>query len=54
MAAVNAAKTHCDNGHQFTEANTYVHTDRCGHTRRMCRACNRFHSAEYHHNRRKT
>jgi hypothetical protein len=34
-SAVNAAKTHCDSGHEFTEANTRV--DRTGW--RACRAC---------------
>ena len=33
----NGAKTHCINGHEFTEANTYVGP---GDTRRSCRACN--------------
>lgn len=35
-AAINAAKTHCVHGHEFTEANTYIH----GLTRH-CRACRR-------------
>jgi hypothetical protein len=34
-AAVNAAKTHCDNGHEFTPENTYIRTDGC----RTCRKC---------------
>lgn len=33
----NAAKTHCDQGHEFTEANTYVAPSR-PHVR-ACRAC---------------
>ena len=33
-------KTHCVNGHEFTEANTYVRTSR-GWTERMCRTCRR-------------
>jgi hypothetical protein len=37
LAAANAAKTHCDKGHEFTEENTYV--DRRGG--RYCRACGR-------------
>jgi HNH endonuclease len=37
FAAKNAAKTHCDNDHEFTEANTYV--DKRGS--RNCRACRR-------------
>lgn len=34
--AVNAAKTHCVNGHEFTPENTYV-----WHGGRHCRACRR-------------
>lgn len=34
-AAVNATKTHCKRGHEFTAANTYVHGGS-----RFCRACN--------------
>lgn len=33
-----ASKTHCKNGHEFTERNTYVRTSR-GWTERMCRRC---------------
>lgn len=35
--AVNAAKTRCDKGHEFTEANTYVDKRGC----RACRSCGR-------------
>lgn len=38
VTVVNAAKTHCDSGHEFTEANTYYRPDRTG---RQCRACRR-------------
>lgn len=31
-----ASRTHCVNGHEFTEANTYLRPDRSG---RSCRAC---------------
>ena len=37
LAAVNAAKTHCRNGHEFTDANTY----RAPGGQRMCRECMR-------------
>lgn len=37
FVATNAAKTHCANGHAFTEENTYV--SRTG--RRACRECHR-------------
>jgi len=33
---VNADKTHCDYGHEFTPENTYYRHDRTG---RICRAC---------------
>lgn len=37
LAARNAAKTHCDNGHEFTDENTYINPE--GH--RTCRECRR-------------
>jgi hypothetical protein len=42
FAAVNAAKTHCDNGHKFTAENTYIN-----HGKRHCRPCNRARVARY-------
>jgi hypothetical protein len=36
QSAIHAGKTHCDNGHPFDQANTYVWDGR-----RFCRACNR-------------
>lgn len=44
--AVNAVKTHCDHGHQFTPENTYEYT-RNGRTRRSCRACRRENQRRY-------
>lgn len=41
-SAVNARKTACDRGHEFTDENTYVHRGR-----RVCRTCNRRRAAEY-------
>lgn len=38
VAAVNARKTHCVRGHEFTPENTKVRRDGRG---RQCRACNR-------------
>jgi len=39
LAAENASKTVCKNGHPFTEANTYRYTRRDGRGRRYCRKC---------------
>lgn len=36
FAGVNASKTHCDRGHEFTTENTYERPDRTG---RACREC---------------
>ncbi|MFI5649963.1 HNH endonuclease signature motif containing protein [Streptomyces anulatus] len=47
--SVNARKTHCTNGHEFTAANTRI--DR-GH--RVCRACDRESSLRYKARRRAT
>jgi len=35
----NAAKTHCDHGHEFSEKNTRLHTRPDGSTVRMCWRC---------------
>ena len=40
----NSAKTHCDQGHEFTKANTYT---RPGSARRECRTCRNTASREY-------
>jgi hypothetical protein len=47
VAAKFAARTHCDNGHEFNENNTtYYRTgDRVG--RRRCKVCNRATTARY-------
>ena len=34
-------KTHCPAGHEFTDENVYVWTDRHGRCHRHCRACRR-------------
>lgn len=44
FVAVNAAKTHCASGHEFTHENTYF---RKGSMRRDCRACGRMRVARY-------
>lgn len=43
FAAVNAAKTHCDNDHLFDERNTAITPD----GDRRCRTCMRMHAARY-------
>lgn len=43
FAAVNARKTHCIHGHEFTPENTYYRTP----THRQCRQCGREASARY-------
>jgi hypothetical protein len=43
VAVLNAAKTHCVNGHEFSEENTYVRP--CGS--RDCRACVRERVRQY-------
>jgi hypothetical protein len=43
FAAVNARKTHCPQGHAYTEENTY--RDKNGY--RLCRTCNAMHVAAH-------
>jgi len=43
--AINARKTHCDNGHPFDEQNTYVRPD---NGQRQCRICRHKMRMEYH------
>ena len=42
FSAKNAVKTHCDNGHEFDEGNTYIRRGK-----RQCRACNREQTRAY-------
>lgn len=40
VAAINAAKTHCPHGHEYTAENTYLYTFKTRKTTtRVCRAC---------------
>jgi hypothetical protein len=41
IAAINASKTHCAQGHTFDEANTANYVAASGKRRRFCRACSR-------------
>lgn len=41
LAAINARKTHCKNGHEFTDENTRRYVGPNGAPRRACRACHR-------------
>ena len=43
VCGINSRKTHCNNGHQFTEANTYITP--AGH--RHCRTCTRLNARRY-------
>lgn len=45
VTAINASKTHCKKGHEFTPENTYIVTG-YAHPRRQCRECNRVHCWE--------
>ena len=45
VTAVNARKTHCDRGHEFTHENTYVPSTR---RERVCRACLAIRQAAYY------
>lgn len=47
FAAINARKTHCIHGHEFTPENTYVKPN--GH--RQCRRCNSEQMARYYNRR---
>lgn len=41
LAALNARKTRCSNGHEFTEANTRIELSAKGRAWRKCRQCKR-------------
>lgn len=43
IPGINNAKTHCDQGHEFTHENVYVYPD----GRRECRICSRKYKAKY-------
>ena len=45
IAATNAVKTHCDNGHPFTAENTYIRPG--SNDNRDCRQCTRDRGARY-------
>jgi hypothetical protein len=47
LCAINAAKTSCKSGHEFTPQNTYTYI-RNGRQMRGCRICRNLASAKYH------
>ena len=46
LASKNAKKTHCDQGHEFTVTNTYIHPKRGS---RLCRECRKVAVRKYQH-----
>lgn len=46
LASQNAAKTHCPQGHEFTEDNTYRWNQSGGRVARACKTCHRQRAAE--------
>lgn len=47
--AVNARRTSCVNGHEFSESNTYRGVNSGNMPRRQCRECRRLSNARYRH-----
>jgi hypothetical protein len=45
ISVLNAAKTHCAQGHEYTPENTYIWVGK-GKTQRNCRSCNSAYSAK--------
>lgn len=52
-SAINARKTHCVHGHEFTSENTYTSEGKSGQLERACRICRRIKRKEYYENHRK-
>ncbi len=50
---INAAKTHCVHGHEFTPENTGTQPAKNGRTARLCRECSRIRCRAYYHRRKK-
>jgi hypothetical protein len=40
-AYLNSIKTHCNQGHEFTQENTYYHTNKWGKKNRTCKTCHK-------------
>lgn len=47
VGSANAANTHCQNGHEYTQANTYLRHVSPNGTKRECRACGRESTKRY-------
>lgn len=47
LAALNARKTHCKNGHPFTKENTYIFKGNCGHFRQCKKCWRQIHKRQY-------
>lgn len=39
VGAFNRGKTHCPNGHEYTEKNTAIYTTKAGYRTRTCKTC---------------
>lgn len=47
VTSLNAAKTQCKNGHEFTHENTYTYASPYGTTQRKCKTCTMAYQRQY-------